>query len=78
MKLQLFLNNYISRVVSEREYFEIKNYRNILSFFVDSLKNKEKLNNELIEEFHKILMDNLIYNNDKFSIGADFNLQNPI
>lgn len=79
----IILNNYIPRAVSEREYFEVKNYRNILPFFVDSLKNKEKLNNELIKEFHKILMDNLIYNNGKFKstpnliIGADFEPTKP-
>ncbi len=79
----IILNNYIPRAVSEREYFEVKNYRNILPFFVDSLKNKEKLNNELIKEFHKILMDNLMYNNGKFKstpnliIGADFEPTKP-
>lgn len=62
----IILDSFISKGASEREVYEVRNYRNILPLIIESLENQRKLDNELIKNFHKIIMQDLIYNNGSF------------
>lgn len=79
----IILENYIPRAVKEREFYEVRNYKNVLPLFVAKLKNGAKIDNELIKDFHKIIMQDLIDNNGGFKkienaiIGADFEPSKP-
>ena len=52
--------------MNEREFYEVKNYKEVLPLLIQSLKDKQSLDNELIKSFHSIIMKDLIYNNGKF------------
>ncbi|RAX54200.1 cell filamentation protein Fic [Helicobacter sp. 16-1353] len=79
----IILDGYIPRAVREQEFYEIRNYKFVLPFFIDNLRKQTKLDNELIKDFHKIIMQDLIYNNGSFKtieniiIGADFEPTKP-
>lgn len=79
----IILDGYISRPVNEREFYEVRNYKNILPLLIEKLENKIRINNELIKEFHKIIMQDLIDNNGVFKkienmiIGANFEPTKP-
>ncbi|EPM8362070.1 Fic family protein, partial [Campylobacter jejuni] len=62
----IILDGYISRPIKERELYEVRNYKNILPMLIEKLKSKIKIDNELIKEFHKIIMRDLIDNNGNF------------
>ena len=62
----IILNSYISKPMNEREFYEVKNYKEVLPLLIQSLKDKQSLDNELIKSFHSIIMKDLIYNNGKF------------
>lgn len=71
----ILLNNYIPREMQEREYFEVKNYREAMNFL---LYNDEKMSTLLIKEYHRIIMNNLRNDAGQYKvienivIGADF------
>ncbi len=79
----IILNGVISKATNEREYFEVRNYKVLVPFLITSVEQKEKINNELIKEIHKITMDNLIYNKGEFKktqnmiVGATFDTTEP-
>lgn len=79
----IILDGYISRPIKERELYEVRNYKNILPMLIEKLKSKIKIDNELIKEFHKIIMRDLIDNNGNFKklenmiIGANFEPTKP-
>ena len=62
----ILLDNYISKAMNEREFYEVRNYKELLPLLIQKLENKERLNNELIKAFHKIIIKDLIYNGGTF------------
>lgn len=79
----VILDGYIPRAIKEREFYEVRNYKNILPALIERLENKTKIDNELIKEFHKLIMQDLIYNNGSFKkienmiVGANFEPTKP-
>ncbi|WP_270983229.1 Fic family protein [Campylobacter helveticus] len=79
----IILDNYIPCPVKEREFYEVRNYKFVLPLFIEKLKDGIKIDNELIKEFHKIIMQDLIDNNGSFKklenmiIGANFEPTKP-
>ncbi len=79
----ILLDGYISKATSEREFYEVKNYREILPKMFSSLQEKAKIDEKLIKDFHRLTMDNLIDNNGKFKtienlvVGANFEPTKP-
>jgi len=79
----VILDGYIPRAVKEREFYEVRNYKNILPVLIAKLENKVKIDNALIKEFHKIIMQDLIDNNGNFKkienmiVGANFEPTKP-
>lgn len=77
----ILLDGYISKATSEREFYEVKNYREILPKMFSSLQ--EKLDESLIKDFYRIIMQNLINNNGKFKtienlvVGTNFEPTKP-
>ncbi len=61
----IILENYIPRAVKEREFYEVRNYKNVLPMLIAKLKSGTKTDNETIKEFHKVIMQDLIENNVK-------------
>lgn len=55
----IILDNFLNLKASEREFYEVRNYRFLLPVLIDSLTNKELLNNELIKKFHNVIMRDL-------------------
>ena len=47
----ILIHNYIPRDMTEREYYEVKNYKKTVELL---LNNQEKISPELIKEYHKI------------------------
>ena len=62
----IVLDGYISKQISEREFYEVRNYREVLPLFIKSLKDKRVLDSALIKEFHSIIMKDLLYNSGEF------------
>ena len=62
----VILDSYIPRAVKEREFYEVRNYKNVLPFLIEKIENKTKIDNELIKDFHKLIMQDLIDNNGSF------------
>lgn len=79
----IILNNYIPQAMNEREFYEVRNYKTLMPFMMQSLENKAILDPKLICEFHRIIMENLLYNNGKFKttqnmiVGAEFETTLP-
>lgn len=79
----ILLDGYIAKATSEREFYEVRNYRQILPTIFSSLQEKAKIDDVLIKDFHKIIMNNLIDNNGKFKttenivVGATFEPTKP-
>lgn len=62
----IILNGYISKQMNEREFYEVRNYKDLMSIFIDSLKENKRLDSTLIKEFHSIIMKDLLYNKGEF------------
>jgi len=79
----IILNGIIPKATSEREYFEVKNYKTLVPFLIKSAQDKRKIDNMLIKEIHSLIMDNLIYNKGEFKktqnmiVGATFETTQP-
>lgn len=79
----VILDSYIPRAVKEREFYEVRNYKNVLPFLIEKIENKTKIDNELIKDFHKLIMQDLIDNNGSFKkienmiVGANFEPTKP-
>ena len=79
----VILDGYIPRAVKEKEFYEVRNYKNVLPALITVLENKTKIDNELIKRFHKLIMQDLIDNNGSFKkvenmiIGANFTPTKP-
>lgn len=78
--LSILIYNYIPRDMSEREYFEVKNYKKTVAFL---LENKEKISPQLIKSYHKEIMQNLSEDNGEYKkipniiVGANFETSKP-
>lgn len=76
----ILLHNYIPHNMTEREYYEVKNYKKTIGLL---LSNQEQMSPELIKEYHKIIMKNLVDNNGEYKkaantiVGADFETSKP-
>lgn len=79
----IILDNFLHLRASEREFYEVRNYRLVMPFFVESLKSKEALNSELIKEFHALIMKDLHDEAGHFKklenmvVGANFEPTKP-
>ena len=69
----ILLNGYISKQMNEREFYEVRNYKDLMPIFIDALKENKRLDSTLIKEFHSIVMKDLLYNKGEFK-----NIQNVI
>lgn len=79
----IILNGIIPRKINEREFYEVKNYKKIIPFMIESLENERICDNEFLKEAHSILLENLVHNAGKFKttqnmiIGATFETTLP-
>lgn len=79
----IILNQFLHLRASEREFYEVRNYRLIMPFFVQSLKNDKPLNGELIKAFHALIMKDLHDEAGHFKklenvvVGANFEPTKP-
>ena len=79
----ILLDGFIYGGVSEREFYEVKNYKKVLPYILESIREKQPLTPNLIKEIHRLTMDNLIYNAGSFKkvpnliVGADFETTKP-
>lgn len=62
----IILNGYISKQMNEREFYEVRNYKDLMPVFIDSLKENKRLDSTVIKEFHSIIMKDLLYNKGEF------------
>ncbi len=76
----ILLDGYIPRDMSEREYYEVKNYKKAFEYL---LENNEKMNTNLIKNYHRLIMDNLrddagnYKKSENAIMGADFEPTKP-
>ncbi len=76
----ILLNGYIPRDMSEREYYEVKNYKKAFEYLTE---NNEKMNPNLIKNYHRLIMDNLrddagnYKKQENLILGADFEPTKP-
>lgn len=79
----ILLNGVISGNVLEREFYEVKNYKKVMPFILQSIQDKQKLTPQLIREIHALTMENLLDNAGSFKtiqnliVGADFETTKP-
>jgi Fic family protein len=78
--VSILLHNFIPKLMSEREYFEVKNYKKTVAFL---LSNSEELSPKLMKNYHKLIMENLDDNNGEFKkignliVGSNFETAKP-
>lgn len=78
--ISILIHNYIPREMNEREYYEVKNYKKAFDFLLNS---ENTLTPELIKNYHKLVMENLIDNNGSFKklqniiLGSNFDTTPP-
>lgn len=79
----IILNDFIPRAINDREFYEVRNYKLLLPHFVEKLKNKVAIDNELIKFFHSFIMRDLheqagVFKKlDNAIIGAEFDTAKP-
>ena len=78
--VSILIYNFIPRDMSEREYYEVKNYRKAFNALLEADK---KITTQLIKKYNKIIMENLHELNGKFKttqniiLGAEFETTKP-
>ena len=78
--ISILIHNFIPRDMSEREYYEVKNYRKAFNTLLEA---DRKITTELIKKYNKYLMENLHDLNEKFKttqnliLGAEFEPTKP-
>ena len=76
----ILLYNYIPGDTTEREYYEVKNYKKTLTLL---LENNEEMSPNLIKQYHKLIMENLVDNNGEYKkiqniiVGSSFETTKP-
>lgn len=61
--ISILIHNYIPKGMSEREYYEVKNYKKAFEFL---LKSDKIISTNLIKDYHKYIMENLREDNGEF------------
>lgn len=61
--ISILIHNYIPKGMSEREYYEVKNYKKAFEFL---LKSDKLITANLIKNYHKYIMENLREDNGEF------------
>ena len=78
--ISILIHNFIPRDMSEREYYEVKNYRKAFNTLLEA---DRKTTTELIKKYNKDIMENLHDLNGKFKttqnliLGAEFEPTKP-
>lgn len=78
--ISILIHNFIPRDMSEREYYEVKNYRKAFNKLLEA---DRKITTELIKKYNKYIMENLHDLNGKFKttqnliLGAEFEPTKP-
>ena len=78
--ISILIYNFIPRDMSEREYYEVKNYRKAFNTLLEA---DRKITTELIKKYNKYIMENLHDLNGKFKttqnliLGAEFEPTKP-
>lgn len=78
--ISILIHNFIPRDMSEREYYEVKNYRKAFNTLLEA---DRKITTELIKKYNKYIMENLHDINGKFKttqnliLGAEFEPTKP-
>lgn len=78
--ISILIHNFIPRDMSEREYYEVKNYRKAFNTLLEA---DRKTTTELIKKYNKYIMENLYDLNGKFKttqnliLGAEFEPTKP-
>ena len=78
--ISILIHNFIPRDMSEREYYEVKNYRKAFNKLLEA---DRKITTELIKKYNKYIMENLHDLNRKFKttqnliLGAEFEPTKP-
>ena len=78
--ISILIHNFIPRDMSEREYYEVKNYRKVFNTLLEA---DRKITTELIKKYNKYIMENLHDLNGKFKttqnliLGAEFEPTKP-
>ena len=78
--ISILIHNFIPRDMSEREYYEVKNYRKAFNTLLEA---DRKITTELIKKYTKDIMENLHDLNGKFKttqnliLGAEFEPTKP-
>lgn len=79
----IILDNFIASPVKEREFYEVRNYKILLPYFIEKLHQKIKIDAELIKFFHSLIMKDLHEQAGNFKIlqnaiiGSDFETAKP-
>ena len=78
--ISILIHNFIPRDMSEKEYYEVKNYRKAFNTLLEA---DRKITTELIKKYNKYIMENLHDLNGKFKttqnliLGAEFEPTKP-
>ena len=78
--ISILIHNFIPRDMSEREYYEVKNYRKVFNTLLEA---DRKITTELLKKYNKDIMENLHDLNGKFKttqnliLGAEFEPTKP-
>ena len=78
--ISILIHNFIPRDMSEREYYEVKNYRKAFNTLLEA---DRKITTELIKKYNKYIMENLHDLNGKFKttqnliLGVEFEPTKP-
>ena len=78
--ISILIHNYIPKGMSEREYYEVKNYRKAFNTLLEA---DRKITTELIKKYNKYIMENLHDLNGKFKttqnliLGVEFEPTKP-
>lgn len=59
----ILIHGYIPKGMNEREYYEVKNYKQCVSFLFNA---EREISSSLIKEYHRLIMENLREDNGKF------------
>lgn len=79
----ILVENKTFREISEREFFEVKNYKQTISFILEQVRNQTPLCVEIIKSIHSLCMQKLLENAGVFKkienliVGAKFETTKP-
>lgn len=79
----ILLDGVICGNVLEREYYEVRNYKKTMPFVLQCIQEGQVLTNQIIQNIHALVMENLLENAGNFKIlpnliiGANFETTKP-